>query len=116
MTAELEELLAAAKNFIKALKVSSSMTMEGFEQQIAFESAITAFEAARPKIDASNPMPLIRVVMRGNEIPTSIYSGVEPLGDHNDVFKIEVYRVRPLTSPGVTDPYDFENQGLRKEP
>jgi hypothetical protein len=112
MTAELEELLAAAK----------VMFMTNTEAEAGMlHRAITAFEIARRKSPPPVQMPLIRVMMREDEIPASIYKGVVPLGDHNDVFRIEVYRVakKPMPTapaPYAPDPYDFENNELRKEP
>lgn len=38
------ELLAASKDFLKALKVSSSMNMDAFEQQLRLERAILSIE------------------------------------------------------------------------
>jgi hypothetical protein len=124
MTAELEELLAAAKAIdrqLHELRLLRIIRSDERSAGIRLNIAVRAFEEARAKIGASNPMPLIRVVMRGDEIPTSIYNGVEPLGDRNDVFKIEVYRVakKPMPTapaPYDPDPYDFGNDGLRKEP
>jgi hypothetical protein len=77
MTAELEELLAAAKAIVLQLRELRLLRVIRSDERsagIRLNIAIRAFEEARDKIN------------------------------------------EPDSGPVPTDPYDFENDGLRKEP
>jgi hypothetical protein len=98
MTAELEELLAAAKVM--------AMTNTVIEME-RLHRAITAFEAVGAQVGDENEfadeLGIIAAVLRKTDAVGFCRGYITGSQD---------VQVKPIAS----DPYDFENDGLRKEP